>query len=129
MKTAKGYRRKRVCTAVARDPLLRSPISQNALSQSSSGDSATELKARVVPDRAYAVDGETFFHQGRKFRVQGIPPGSMAVGSEHATQKLQMALDSGAISIEPISEDDSGVALAVVKVNGRDVVDLIGAAK
>jgi hypothetical protein len=125
VRTAKGYRSKRVCTAVARDPLLTSPINQNALTQPASA--APELKARTVPSRAYAVDGQTFFQEGRKFRVLGVAPGSQAVSSGDAKQKLQKALDSGVVTVEPTTVDESGVALALVRVNGRNVVDLIGA--
>ncbi|MFT4174456.1 MAG: hypothetical protein QM639_17965 [Rhodocyclaceae bacterium] len=131
VKTSKGMRNQRVCNTPAPEPaaLQKSPIKENALSAvpaAATAAGATELKARTVPDRAYAVDGETFFHQGRKYRLQGIPPGALAVGGEHAKQKLQMMLDSGNMTVEPVDVDASGVATAVVRINGRDVVDTLG---
>jgi hypothetical protein len=129
VKTAKGMRNQRVCNTSAPEPALQnSPIKENALTAGPAAATAgtTELKARTVPDRAYAVDGETFFHQGRKYRLQGIPAGALAVGGEHAKQKLQMMLDSGNLSVEPMGVDASGVATAVVRINGRDVVDTLG---
>ncbi|MGC3964267.1 MAG: hypothetical protein QM803_13360 [Rhodocyclaceae bacterium] len=130
VKTSKGYTNKRVCSAApAPEPALQnSPIKENALTAvPAAGAAATEVKARNVPDRAYAVDGETFFHQGRKFRVQGIPPGALAAGGDHAKQKLQMALDAGSISVDPVGVDATGTATAVVRVNGRNVADTLRA--
>ncbi|MDQ8020982.1 MAG: hypothetical protein REI94_04035 [Moraxellaceae bacterium] len=124
VKTAQGTRTRKVCgggagaagAAAAAAPLA-SPITANALDKSP--DSQPEFKARNTPDRAYAVDGTSFFHQGRKFRVQGLDnlPGDVA------TQRLQMALDSGAMTLEPVSVDDSGVTTAVVRVGGQNLAD------
>lgn len=129
VKTSKGYTNKRVCSsAPAPEPALQtSPIKENALTAVPAAGAAAEVKARNVPDRAYAVDGETFFHQGRKFRIQGIPPGALTAGGDHAKQKLQMALDAGTISVEPVGVDATGTATAVVRVNGRNVADTLRA--
>src|SRR5256885_106372 len=69
VKTARGYRTERQCSTT--ESALHSPIDANAISASASGGKQPELKARTIPDRAYAVDGYTFFHQGRKYRVIG----------------------------------------------------------
>lgn len=121
VKTAQGTRNRKVCgsapAAAAAAAPLASPITANALDRGP--DSQPESRARSAPDRAYAVDGTSFFHQGRKFRVQGLEnlPGDVA------TQRLQMALDSGAMTLEPVSVDDAGVTTAIVRVGGQNLAD------
>jgi hypothetical protein len=129
VKTRKGYRTQRKCTSTDTASALHSPIGAGALNGDSNSASAKqpELKARTIPDRAYAVDGYTFFHQGRKYRVVGINEELVPAGSDLAKQRLQLALDSGAISVEPESVDDSGIMHAVVKVGGKNVADVLNA--
>lgn len=78
--------------------------------------------------RAYAMDGATFYQSGRKIRVQGLDVKEPGMTSEHATQRLQRALDSGSLTVEPVEVDGSGHTLAVVRVNGRNVADTVRAA-
>jgi hypothetical protein len=105
--------------AVPADPILQSPISENALDKARP-DKSGEIKARSVPDRAYAVDGDTFFYQGRKYHVSGL---SHAGSNDMAKQRLQRALDAGALSVDQVGTDDSGVATANVSVSGRDLLE------
>lgn len=122
VKTAKGVRSQRSCaTAAPAEPLLTSNVDGSALTKPAP-EKEPEIKARTVPERAYAVDGETFFFQGRKFRVQGFSGES---GSEMAKQRLQKALDSGTLMVDPVSVDASGAAVASVRVNGRSLEDLL----
>ncbi|MDP5239767.1 hypothetical protein Q9Q94_09505 [Uliginosibacterium sp. 31-16] len=116
----KGGKTRRVCKGAAADPLLTSPIQGNALNKPAPADRSPEIKARSAPDRAYAVDGETFFFQGRKYRVAGLEG---ADNSDMATQRLQKALESGSLSIDPQSTDDAGVSSALVRINGRNLAD------
>lgn len=118
-KSAKG------CVGAKSEPVaktLRSPITADSLEKAgpTAGD---ELKARTVPDRAYAIDGQTFFHQGRRIRIEGLSSATATATGEHAKQRLQTLLDSGNISIEQIAIDDTGVATAQVRVNGRDLAN------
>lgn len=77
--------------------------------------------------RAYAMDGATFYQGGRKIRVQGLDIREPGMTSEHATQRLQRALDSGSVSVEPVEVDGSGHTVAVVRVNGRNVAETVRA--
>lgn len=77
--------------------------------------------------RAYAMDGATFYQSGRKIRVQGLDAREPGMSSEHATQRLQRALDAGSVSVEPVEVDGSGHTVAVVRVNGRNVADAVRA--
>ena len=77
--------------------------------------------------RAYAMDGATFYQGGRKIRVQGLDAREPGMTSEHATQRLQRALDGGSLSIEPVDTDSSGHVIAVVRVNGRNVAETVRA--
>jgi len=121
VKQGRRYRSVRTCAEVA-EPALKSPIQNTDLEKPvvSSGKE-NEIKARTVPDRAYAVDGETFFFQGRKYRVAGL---TGVDGSEMAKQRLQKSLDAGSLTLEPVSADESGVSTAVVRINGRNLADL-----
>jgi hypothetical protein len=62
--------------------------------------------------RAYAMDGATFYQGGRKIRVQGLDVREPGMTSEHATQRLQRALDGGSLSVEPVETDGSGHLIA-----------------
>ncbi|MDB5814846.1 MAG: hypothetical protein JWN23_1963 [Rhodocyclales bacterium] len=125
VKTAKGYRTQRKCTNTT--TALHSPIGVGELN--AGPGKQPELKARTIPDRAYAVDGYTFFHQGRKYRVVGINEELVPAGSDLAKQRLQLALDSGAISVEPEAVDENGTMRAVVRVGGKNLADVLNASR
>lgn len=119
IKTSKGIRTQKVCnteTAAA----LKSPIKDNALEKPLVDNRDGEIKARSAPDRAYAVDGSSFFYQGRKYHVEGL---SDEDGSDMAKQRLQKSLESGSLMIDPKSTDEHGVSTATVRINGRDIVE------
>lgn len=131
-RTCKIIKGKRHCTTTTthQSRLLTSPISPDSFNKPLVPDTGNnDSKAHAIPDRAYAIDGQTFFHQGRRIRIEGLSPANANAGDDHAKQRLQMALDSGAISIDQISIDDTGVANAVVKVNGRDLADILNSGK
>lgn len=73
-----------------------------------------------MPDHAYAVDGETFFYQGKKYRIAGL---SGTGGSDMDKQRLQKALDGGALNVDTVGTDDSGMSVANVTVNGQSLLD------
>ena len=83
-----------------------------------------QRQARGVA-RAYAMDGASFYQSGRKFRVQGLDARDPGMSSEHATQRLQRALDGGNLTVEPVEVDGTGHTIAVVRVNGRNVADTV----
>ena len=83
-------------------------------------DRSGEIKARTVPDHAYAVDGETFFYHGKKYRLAGM---TGTGGSDMDKQRLQKALDAGALNVETVGTDDSGMSTANVTVNGQNLLD------
>lgn len=113
--------------------LTNSPIHEQSLDEApktsngkAPGDAVVAGRGRTAIVRAYAVDGATFFHNGRKIRIEGLGPDDNAgLTHELAAQKLQRLLDSGAVSVDPIAADESGATRALVKINGRDVADLM----
>ncbi|WP_341678613.1 hypothetical protein [Niveibacterium sp. SC-1] len=109
----------------APEPVLnQSPINEKALQQSGEPLPNSPVKARSAPIRAYAVDGATFYQNGRKFRIEGL--GDQAgMSNEREANKLQQILDSGLVTTEPIGNDESGAMRAVVKVDGRDISELM----
>ncbi len=121
VKTSKGYRTQRKCGAAE-----AAALHGGATDPVDSGKSA-DLKARTIPDRAYAVDGYTFFHQGRKYRILGIDESLVPAGSDLAKQRLQLALDSGQVAVEPESVDDSGTVRAQVRVSGKNLAEVLNA--
>jgi hypothetical protein len=124
VKTSKGYRNQRKCSSA--EVALHNPAGAGDMSAQADPKS-NELKARTIPDRAYAVDGYTFFHQGRKYRILGINEGLVPAGSDMAKQRLQLALDSGAITVEPDSVDENGTMRALVRVGGKNLADVLNA--
>lgn len=124
VKTSKGWVNRRVCkggsSEAAPGATLRSPIRGNALDAPPAPDRPGEVKARTVPSRAYAVDGQTFFYQGRKYRVAGLKGND---NSDMAKQRLQRALESGDISLDPAQAEEGGVTAARVRINGRNIAD------
>jgi endonuclease YncB( thermonuclease family) len=125
VKTSKGYHTERKCTTT--ESALHSPIGAGEIDSQSSAGKQPELKARTIPDRAYAVDGYTFFHQGRKYRIVGIDEALIPAGSDLAKQRLQLALDSGPISVEPETVDENGTMRAVVRIGGKNLADVLNA--
>ncbi len=122
-RTAKGWTSKKVCSGPV-EKTLSSPITENALDKPAAAAGAdTEVKARSAPDRAYAVDGDTFFYQGRKYKVAGLQGDS----SDMAKQRLQKQLESGSLMIDPLSTDSSGTSTATVRINGRNIADRLDA--
>ncbi|MDQ7989425.1 MAG: hypothetical protein REI09_07295 [Candidatus Dactylopiibacterium sp.] len=123
VKTASGWKTRKVCAGArapaAEAPSLRSPIAPDSLARPVAASGA-EIKVRTAPDRAYAVDGATFFYQGRKYRVQGL---KAADNSDMAKQRLQRSLEAGSLAVMPVRVDEAGVSVATVRVNGRDIAD------
>lgn len=120
VKEGRRTRTVKVCEKL--EPALQSPIRNTDIEKPAPEGKETEIKARTVPERAYAVDGRTFFFQGRKYRAAGL---TGIDGSEMAKQRLQRALDVGGLSVEPVSVDESGVSTANVRVNGRSLQELL----
>ncbi|NSL56789.1 hypothetical protein [Uliginosibacterium aquaticum] len=118
VRTAKGWTSRKVCN-VPVEKTLSSPIARDALDKPAADGPETEVKARSAPDRAYAVDGDTFFYQGRKYKVAGLQGDS----SDMAKQRLQKQLESGSLMIDPLSTDASGLSTATVRINGRNLAD------
>lgn len=118
----KGGKTRKLCKAAPADPVLSSPIQGNALNKLAPAEKAPEVKVRSAPDRAYAVDGEVFFFQGRKYRVAGMEG---AGNSDMAKQRLQKALESGSLAIDSLSTDDTGVSTATVRINGRNLAETL----
>lgn len=85
---------------------------------------ADPVVPKNVPMRAYAADPQSFYLNGQRIRVRGAPF-IAPEGSELGKQRLQKALDGGDISLVDRSEDADGTVEAVVRVNGRDVADLL----
>ncbi len=108
--------RKKAVAPKRADPVLKSPIAPNALQAAPAAVPPTRM--RTAPERAYAVDGETFFYQGKKYRVDGLP-GSNA--GEMGMQRLQKALDAGTVSVEALGAGSDGVTRARVRIDGRDL--------
>jgi hypothetical protein len=122
VKTSKGYRTQRKCGSGGEAAALHGGATEPV-----DGAKGADLKARTIPDRAYAVDGYTFFHQGRKYRILGIDEGLVPAGSDLAKQRLQLALDSGQVAVEPESVDDSGTVRALVRVGGKNLAEVLNA--
>jgi hypothetical protein len=82
-------------------------------------DLAPARPTKVVPMRAYARDGASFYQNGQLILVQGLAD----AGGEHAKQRLQQLLDGGQVSVLPVGGASGDGMLAVVRVNGRDVAE------
>lgn len=85
---------------------------------------ADPVVPKNVPTRAYAADPQSFYLNGQRIRVRGAPF-IAPEGSELGKQRLQKALDGGDVSLVDRREDADGTIEAVVRVNGRDVADLL----
>lgn len=85
---------------------------------------ADAVTPRNIPTRAYAADGQSFYLNGERIRVRGAPLAAPG-GSELAKQRLQKVLDVGEVTISDKEVDEHGNATAIVRVNGRDVTDLL----
>lgn len=104
--------------AVAAPPPAREPV---LLPVAIEEEAHAARPAKLVPLRAYALDGCSFYQNGQLIRIQGLPE---TVGTgEHAKQRLQQALDSGQVTVLPVSGAENSQMFAVVRVNGRDLAE------
>jgi hypothetical protein len=125
-RNGKSVKVKKPCGEPAESVVTKSPINARSLENSGTPLEGSPVKARSAPVRAYAVDGSTFFHNGRKIVVDGLGPETSAgLTHDHAAQRLQRLLDGGTVSIDPVAADESGAVRARVRVDGRDVADLM----
>lgn len=85
---------------------------------------ADPVISRNIPARTYAADGQSFYLNGERIRVRGVPFVGPD-GSELAKQRLQKVLDSGDVTLAETGVDTDGNTIAIVHVNGRDVADLL----
>jgi len=74
--------------------------------------------------RAYAIDGASFYFDGMRVQVDGLPAASDR-RDDLARQRLQALLDSGEISFDGRTDPASGVLRARVWVDGRSLADLM----
>lgn len=88
-------------------------------------DPAGPRPGKVVPIRAYARDGSSFYQNGQVIRVQGLKEGG--AGGEHAKQRLQQLLDAGQVTVLPVGDAAGAEMVAEVRVNGRDVAQTLAA--
>ncbi|MCX9158451.1 hypothetical protein OPU71_20205 [Niveibacterium sp. 24ML] len=125
-RNGKNVKVKKPCGGGEESVVSRSPINAQSLENSGTPLDGAPVKARSAPIRAYAVDGSTFFHNGRKIVIDGLGPETGAgLTHDHASQRLQRLLDGGALSIDPVAADENGAVRARVRVDGRDLSDLM----
>ncbi|MBL8448055.1 MAG: hypothetical protein JNJ44_11650 [Zoogloeaceae bacterium] len=99
------------------------PVREPVLIPVSIGEESAPVRpVKAVPSRAYAVDGSSFYQNGHLVRIQGL---RNSAAGELGKQRLQQMLDSGSLSVAPVSDPMNSTLLAVVRVNGQDVVDLM----
>lgn len=120
---ASARAKRRVASAPRLAKLPKARSAPGALSLPRLPESGSD--ERVLAARAYAMDGATFYQGGKRIRVKGIDARARDVSTEHAKQRLQRLLDSGRLQVEPVAADPAGNMLSVVKVNGRDVADMV----
>ncbi|MDF0603875.1 thermonuclease family protein [Psychromarinibacter sp. C21-152] len=87
------------------------------------------------PRDTCVVDGDTFWYEGEKIRMQGYdtpePQTNLCGGererslADRASERLLQLLNSGQISIERTGEDQYGRTVAVVRRDGVDVGDIL----
>lgn len=77
---------------------------------------------RQIPSDKRAIDGDTFYAGGARYRIRGIDTPELGQPrAEMAKQRLQQLLNTGHVTVEPVAVDKYGRTVAVVKVNGQDV--------
>lgn len=84
----------------------------------------TAAARKPPPSRAYAVEGDVFYLEGRRIRVDGVDARLGTPGSDHAVARLQQLLDSGELSVETLGEEE-GTTRARVRVDGVDAAMLL----
>jgi len=79
----------------------------------------TEREAPPPPKRPYAINGESFYYDGRKIIIDGreLP----RPDSELSKQRLQRLLDSGEVSYAPVGEPEGDVVRARVSIDGESL--------
>jgi hypothetical protein len=107
--------------SLAKTSVVSNPVVGEAVANLTLG--AATLSKKGLPQRMYAFEGDSFYLNGRKYRVDGVSP--PLAKQEITKQRLQQLLDSGEVSIEPKGMDEAGVTTAVIRVAGRDVAETL----
>lgn len=107
-------------TVVIPPPSAREPV---LLPVAIEDQPASARPVKAVPLRVYALDGNSFYQNGLLIKILGLPEAN--VGGEHAKQRLQQTLDSGVVTVLPVGSGPRGEMVADVRVNGRNVVEVL----
>lgn len=93
-----------------------------------STDSAGRSKREQTLDasRIRVIDGETFSYGGESIRVHGVTaPLALEQGAKEARQQLEDLLQQGRVTMIPKGSDRLGTRVAEIRVDHRNVADLI----
>lgn len=113
--------------AVVKTPRYRSALRKRGFTTPASRSFLIdESGERALSTTARAIDGDTFYLGGVRYRVQGIDtPEKGQPGYESAKRRLQQLLDSGAVTVERKAVDKYGRTVAIVRVHGQDVAQIL----
>jgi len=76
--------------------------------------------------RIRVIDGETFSYGGESIRVHGVTaPLALEQGGKEARQQLEDLLQQGRVTMIPKGSDRLGTRVAEIRVDHRNVADLI----
>ncbi len=74
------------------------------------------------------IDGDTFAYGAQRIRIRGIDtPEKSESGGFEATQRLELLLHEGPVTIVPEALDKYGRTVADVYVDGRNVAEVLKA--
>lgn len=77
-------------------------------------------------NKYYAIDGDTFYYKGEKYRIIGIDtPEKGQAKYEQAKKRLNTLLSSGSVKIKKVGKDVYGRTLAKVSVKGKNVAETL----
>lgn len=104
----------------------KSNIFSDSFYKTSKSFYAKREKAGFSDRSLKVVDGDTFYWQGKRYRIQGIDtPELEQPNSYEAKWRLRQILSSGMIEVKEVATDKYGRTVAKVSVNGVDVSDTL----
>jgi endonuclease YncB( thermonuclease family) len=105
---------------------IRQRSSRRILRHSIDSDGRSRREQILDASRIKVIDGETFSYGGESIRIQGITaPAPFDLSGKEARQQLEALLQQGRVTMIPKGSDRSGGKVAEIRVDHRNVADLI----
>jgi endonuclease YncB( thermonuclease family) len=105
---------------------IRPRSSAHLVRRSTDSGGRSRREQTLDASRIRVIDGETFSYEGQSIRIQGLTaPFALQQGGREARQQLEDLFQQGRVTMIPKGSDRLGTRVAEIRVDHRNVADLI----